>query len=66
MRVKTLVETGVVEMVGLGEDGWTVEEVLHDCFMRYTIAKRTVQRNKPAAYIATAAKPSERANKPKV
>jgi hypothetical protein len=32
--VQNLVETGVFEMTGSGEAGWSAEEVVHECFER--------------------------------
>lgn len=49
------VDTGVVEMVGIGERRWTVE-VVHECYLKYSAARRTVQKNKLAAYIPSVAK----------
>ena len=56
MWVRKVVETGVVEMVGRGKDGWDAQEVVHECFERYAEVKRTVARNKPSAYSPTVAK----------
>lgn len=63
MWVRKLIETGVVEKVGMGEDGWTVEGVVHECYQKYTAARRTVQKNKPAAYIPSVAKGAAEAGK---
>jgi hypothetical protein len=56
MWVRKVVETGVIEMTGRGEDGWDVQEVVHECFERYAAVKRTVARNKPSAYEKTKVK----------
>jgi hypothetical protein len=55
MWVRRLIETGVVEMTGMGYDGCIVEEVVHEAYRRFAEVKRTVQRNKPAAYMPTIA-----------
>lgn len=54
--VRKVVETGVVELVDELREEWGVKEVVHECFEKYAAAKRTIQKNKPAAYMPTVAK----------
>jgi hypothetical protein len=56
MWIWKVVETGVLEMTGRGEDGWDAQEVVHECFERYAEVKKTIAKNKPAAYLPTTAK----------
>ncbi|TAQ87227.1 hypothetical protein B7494_g4453 [Chlorociboria aeruginascens] len=51
MYLRELVETGIIK------DGWERDEVIVDCFERYSRAKKTVESNKPSAYIPTASSP---------
>jgi hypothetical protein len=44
MFLRELMETGIVK------EGWDRDQVIADCFHRYTAAKNTIWQNKPATY----------------
>lgn len=48
MCLKALIDGGVVR------EGLSKEDIIADCYQRYSNAKDTVQKNKPSAYTASA------------
>ena len=49
--IRGLIDTGIVE------EGWNRDQVISDCFHRYSTAKDTISKNKPMSYVFTSSTP---------
>ena len=48
MFLRELIDTGIVK------EGWDRDQVIADCFHRYTVARNTIWQNKPTTYTSLA------------